>query len=230
MDRSLIRKNQLHPDISDLISGYGNNFFTTEAEVNQLLNNEILKTVQITGNQNIAGIKNFTSRPTVNGTGVLLVGEAAAGGGGGGSEYVFPSNLQVSLTPGKTFGRYQNGDTIPAAGKTTSEVIKLAVAETLSPTVNLISPTTSLPYGSTNISNVLNFSYVINTLGANSVASSVSLQWKRGNEANWNVLTTNVNQTTFTHTTTNTFNNANAFNYRYIVLCQLFHFIIQLVV
>ena len=121
------------------------------------------------------------------------------------------------MTPGKTFGRYQNGDTILAAGKTTSEVIRLAVAETLSPAVNLISPTTSLPYGSTNISNVLNFSYVINTLGANSVASSVSLQWKRGNEANWNVLTTNVNQTTFTHTTTNTFNNANAFNYRYIV-------------
>jgi hypothetical protein len=30
-----------------------------------------------TGNQNISGIKNFTSRPTVNGTGVLLSGEAS---------------------------------------------------------------------------------------------------------------------------------------------------------
>ena len=32
--------------------------------------------VNITGNQTVNGIKNFTSRPTVNGTGVLLSGEA----------------------------------------------------------------------------------------------------------------------------------------------------------
>ena len=30
-----------------------------------------------TGNQNISGVKNFYSRPTVNGTGVLLTGEPA---------------------------------------------------------------------------------------------------------------------------------------------------------
>jgi hypothetical protein len=34
--------------------------------------------VFITGNQNISGVKNFYSRPTVNGTGVLLSGEATA--------------------------------------------------------------------------------------------------------------------------------------------------------
>ena len=31
-----------------------------------------------TGDQNISGVKNFASRPTVNGTGVLLIGEASA--------------------------------------------------------------------------------------------------------------------------------------------------------
>lgn len=33
--------------------------------------------VSLTGNQNVSGIKNFYSRPTVNGTGVLLSGEAS---------------------------------------------------------------------------------------------------------------------------------------------------------
>ena len=36
--------------------------------------------VLTSGNQNISGIKNFDSRPTVRGTGVLLQGEAAGGG------------------------------------------------------------------------------------------------------------------------------------------------------
>jgi hypothetical protein len=44
-------------------------------------NVDLSSTVQITGDQNISGIKNFYSRPTVNGTGVLLSGEAAGGGG-----------------------------------------------------------------------------------------------------------------------------------------------------
>jgi len=39
--------------------------------------------VYITGNQNLSGTKNFYTRPTVNGTGVLLIGEAAGGGGEG---------------------------------------------------------------------------------------------------------------------------------------------------
>lgn len=43
-------------------------------------NVDLSSTVQITGDQNISGIKNFYSRPTVNGTGVLLSGEAAGGG------------------------------------------------------------------------------------------------------------------------------------------------------
>jgi|694.fasta_scaffold40077_5 hypothetical protein len=41
------------------------------------LNNELNKYVPISGSKTIAGQTNFTSRPTINGVGVLLVGEAA---------------------------------------------------------------------------------------------------------------------------------------------------------
>jgi hypothetical protein len=34
--------------------------------------------VLVTGNQNISGVKDFSSRPTVAGTGVLLSGESAS--------------------------------------------------------------------------------------------------------------------------------------------------------
>lgn len=50
--------------------------------------------VALTGDQNISGIKNFYSRPTVNGTGVLLSGEAS----GGGSINVNDSNLIISIS------------------------------------------------------------------------------------------------------------------------------------
>jgi len=36
--------------------------------------------VDLQNNQNVGGIKNFSSRPTANGTGVLLIGEAGGGG------------------------------------------------------------------------------------------------------------------------------------------------------
>lgn len=37
MSRSLIRKNQLHPDIADLVSGYGDQFFVSSGEVDAVL-------------------------------------------------------------------------------------------------------------------------------------------------------------------------------------------------
>jgi hypothetical protein len=37
--------------------------------------------VSLTGNQTISGVKTFASRPTVNGTGVLLSGEAVESNG-----------------------------------------------------------------------------------------------------------------------------------------------------
>ncbi len=66
-----------------------------------------------------------------------------------------------------------------------------------------------------NRSNVLNFTYVINSLGAS--ISTVSLEWKRSSSGTWNVLSTNTALTTFTHNTTDTAFNNDEFNYRYVV-------------
>jgi hypothetical protein len=71
MPKSLIRKNQLHPDIADLVSQYGTGIFASN---DQLIQSQ-LAFITITGNQTISGIKNFIFRPTVNGSGVLLSGD-----------------------------------------------------------------------------------------------------------------------------------------------------------
>jgi len=126
----------------------------------------------------------------------------------------FQNDLIVSLSGSKTFGRYPNGATIPASGKTAAEVIILAIQENIAPTVSLTSPTT-ISFNQTAISNVLNFSYTINTL--NATVSSVLLEWRRNNSGAWTGLTTNVASTTYTHTLTDTNFNTEPFNYRYTV-------------
>jgi hypothetical protein len=130
------------------------------------------------------------------------------------SAYVFPNDLTVSLTGGRTFGRYASGTTIPATGKTPAEVILLAIAEPINPTVSLTSPT-SILFNQTAISNVLNFSYTINSLGAS--VSSVLLEWRRNNSGVWTTLTTNPAATTYTHSLTDSNYNTQPFNYRYTV-------------
>lgn len=140
-------------------------------------------------------------------------------GGPGGdlkiSSYVFPSDLTVSLTGGRTFGRYASGQTIPATGKTPAEVIRMAIAEPIAPTVSLSSPTT-IAFNQTSVSNVLNFSYTINTLGG-SVSTAV-LEWRRNNAGSWTTLTNNVNAISVTHNVTDTAFNTQSFNYRYVVV------------
>jgi len=131
------------------------------------------------------------------------------------SSYVFPSDLTVSLTGGRTFGRYASGQTIPATGKTPAEVIRMAIAEPIAPTVSLSSPTT-IAFNQTSVSNVLNFSYTINTLGG-SVSTAV-LEWRRNNAGSWTTLTNNVNAISVTHNVTDTAFNTQSFNYRYIVV------------
>lgn len=153
-----------------------------------------------------AALFNFSSNFTVStsGTSGEVVIEA----------FKFPSNLTVSLSSGKTFGKYVSGDTIPAQGKTPAEVIQLALVEAIDPTVSLSSPTT-IQFNQTSISNVLNFSYVINSLGA--AVSSVLLEWRRGNTGSWTPLSTNTGLTTYTHSLTDTNFNSSVFNYRYTV-------------
>jgi hypothetical protein len=105
------------------------------------------------------------------------------------SSYVFPSDLTVSLSGGKTFGRYASGATIPATGKTPAEVLLLALSEPINPTVGLIgtNPITT-NFNQTSLTGSLTGSYTINSLGAS--VSSVSLQWRSGSTGNWNVLST----------------------------------------
>jgi hypothetical protein len=127
---------------------------------------------------------------------------------------VFSSDFTIALAGGKTFGKFVNGNVVPATGKTAREVILLAAQEALAPTVSLASPT-SIQFNQTSISNVLNFSYVINSLGAS--VASVLLEWRRNNTGAYTSLTTNTALTTFTHTLTDTNFNAQPFNYRYTV-------------
>jgi len=93
MSRSLIRKNQLHPDISDLVSGYGTGFFVTPQQLNEAIDvsQQIITqgAVLVSGNQNISGIKNFTTRPTLNGSGLATTGEL-------GGSTVFNGNRQIT--------------------------------------------------------------------------------------------------------------------------------------
>ena len=130
------------------------------------------------------------------------------------SAYVFPNDLTVSLTGGRTFGRYASGATIPATGKTPAEVILLAIAEPISPTVSLTSPT-SILFNQTSINNVLNFGYTINSLDAS--VSSVLLERRRNNTGSWTTLTTNTSATSYTHSLTDSNYNTQPFNYRYTV-------------
>jgi hypothetical protein len=57
------------------------NLASTGSTLNTKINNLSGVSVLTFGNQTISGVKTFASRPTVNGTGVLLSGEASAGQG-----------------------------------------------------------------------------------------------------------------------------------------------------
>ncbi len=131
---------------------------------------------------------------------------------------VFAEDLYVSIAAGKTFGKYENGDTIPASGKTPAEVIKMAILEALEPTVNLSSSGNNVAFGESGKTVNLNFSYTINTLGA--TVDNVLLEWRRGGSGAWSALTTNTGSTNYNHNiddSANRFNTA-VLNYRYTVV------------
>lgn len=58
---------------------------------------------------------------------------AAGGGSGGGGGDVFTADIPVTLSGGKTFGKWVNGQTIPANGKSVVQVITEAAMEYLEP-------------------------------------------------------------------------------------------------
>lgn len=126
----------------------------------------------------------------------------------------FPTDILVSLSPGKSFGKYTNGDLVPANGKTAVELIIESLTEPITPTITLNSSTT-IGFNQTAISNVLTYTYSINSLGA--TATSTTLEWRRNNTGSWITLSTDINLFTFTHSLTDTTFNTEPFNYRYSV-------------
>jgi len=130
-------------------------------------------------------------------------------------DQTFTVDIPVSLSNGKTLGKYLTGQTVPAIGKTAQEVFLDIAIEALNPTVTLTSSTT-ISFNQTAISNVLNFSYVINSLGA--TVSTAVLQWRRNNTGSWTTLSSSTTTpNSFTHTLTDTAFNTAPFNYQYIV-------------
>lgn len=128
----------------------------------------------------------------------------------------FKTDLTVSLSGSKTFGRYENGDIIYATGKSARDVIMMAIVEPINPTITLTSSST-VYFNQTTISNVLNFSYVINSLGA--TVSSAILEWRRNNSGTWTTLSTSTTTpSSYTHSMTDTNFNTQPFNYRYTVI------------
>ncbi len=143
---------------------------------------------------------------TAGATGIQFLGIGVSSGASGDyvtveiGQYTYPTDLTVSIQPGKTFGRYENGDTIPAQGKTPAEVIVLAINEPIGPTVNLNATPDTIPFYTATQNIAVSFSYVINTL--NATVASVLLRRRRGT-GSWTTLTTDVNLTSFTDTITN---------------------------
>lgn len=107
--------------------------------------------------------------------------QSGSGGSGGGD--LFASDIVVSLSGGKTFGKYSNGETIPSNGKTAVQVISEAAIQYLDPTFSsfaitgqavsiesgesIASGNKTFTWATTNSSNVQNNSIAIRNQTAN---------------------------------------------------------------
>jgi hypothetical protein len=104
-------------------------------------------------------------------------------GSGGGTGETFQEKITVSLTGGKTFGRYASGDQIESIGKTPKDVILMACFEAIPPIID-ISATSSIEFGFAGDATVgLAYSYEIKSLGA--TLSSLKIDRKRGDGGTW---------------------------------------------
>lgn len=138
-----------------------------------------------------------------------------------GSSFIFDTDLVAAFGTGKSFGKYLNGETVPAQGKTAVQVIQDALFAILAPTVGLTSSTV-IQFNQTAIGNTLNFNYVINTLNAG--PTSGIIEYKRTNGTTWATVFTGTGTLgstcyygSYGHTLTDSNYNTNGFNYRYTV-------------
>jgi len=127
------------------------------------------------------------------GTGITIQddgpGQALIISSSGSVDFTFPNDLTVSLPGGKSFGRYGTGQTIPATGKTPAEVILLAIAEPIDPTVSILASNilTSAFNTQGTVVTYVNCNYTINSAGAS--VSSANLEYKIGSGGTWTSLT-----------------------------------------
>jgi len=149
---------------------------------------------------------------TVTTVGGQIIIDSVGGSG------AFTEDITVSIAAGKTFGKYENGDVIPASGKTANDVILLSLAEALDPTLTLGSSATDVIFGQSGKTVNVTFTYSINTVGA-SVSTAV-LEWRRGNAGSWSGLTSDTGDTSYFHTVDDSVDRFNTavINYRYTVV------------
>jgi len=182
-------------------SGYQNN-----VALSGYLEEYILE-VADSGHQNTIAVSGWADQ-TITNTGVAVSGWTR-------NITFFTEDLTVSLPNGKTFGRYETGETIPASGKTPREVIEMAIVEPIAPTVSLTS-SSSVDFNQTAVSNTLNFSHTINSFGA--TVATASLEFRRANTGSWTVISSSTSTpSSFVHSFTDTAYNTDVINYRYVV-------------
>ncbi len=158
---------------------------------------------------------NLQSQIDQNTSDIIVLSGVLSSGNFAGSEE-FDNDLIVSLSNGKSFGRYVDGDTIPSSGLTAIDVITMSVAEPINPTVSLTS-SSSVDFNQVNVSINLNFSHTINTVGGS--VTSASLEFRRGNSGSWTVLSTSTSTpSSFNHVFTDTAFNTSVLNYRYVIV------------
>jgi len=143
--------------------------------------------------------------------GTIIIGSTGNAGN------IFTEDILVSIAAGKTFGKYENGDIIPASGKTPNQVILMSLAEALDPTITLGSSATDVIFGLSSKTVNVTFSYIINTIGA-SVATTI-LEWRRGNTGSWVNIPITTGTTSYFHAVNDSGNRFNTavINYRYTV-------------
>ena len=130
------------------------------------------------------------------------------------SGFVYTTNLTVSLSSGKTFGRYGNGEEIPASGKTPVDVIQMAIAEPKAPTVSISGSPISYVYGLSSFSNTIYYGAIINTMGG--TAQTGLVEYRKNNTGSWTTLYSgSVYSGSILHSGTKLITDATPFNYRY---------------
>ena len=100
---------------------------------------------------------------------IVAQGNTSCGGSGGGGTFV--ADLPVYLASGKSFGKYTNGQTVPAAGRTAIEVLTDVITEAISPTytqptITLNTPTAANYEIGSAINNTLTSTFIQNNAGS----------------------------------------------------------------